>query len=62
MKSKQRIIVGTEIAGWISPGRRLIKHATESDTIYVPRMSTEADNGSTVLVHDDQDPVRIQSE
>ena|SRR5436853_7457473 len=53
-------MIRTQIFRNRSQSYRSIKHATEDHAIHDPGVNSESDDASSVLIHDDQHPVRAQ--
>ena len=59
MESIQRIMIRTQILWNRLPSNRSIEHATKCPTID-DRVDSESDDAPSVLIHNDQHPVRAQ--
>src|SRR6266436_6468612 len=53
-------MIRTQIFRKRSQSYSSIKHATEGRAIHDPGMNSESDNAPSVLIHNDQHPVRAQ--
>src|SRR6266850_6207567 len=60
MESIQRIVVGAEIFLQSLASNRSIEHPAQCLAINDPGMNSESDNARSVLIHNDQHPVRAQ--
>ena len=60
MKSEKRIIVATEVAGWIGPRNGVVEHPAYGHTIYRSLMNAETNDSAAVLIHDNQNPIGLK--
>ncbi len=60
MESKQRIVVGADVAGRIGTGSGTVEHFTDGDPIDITQVHAEADDPPAPLVHDDKHPVGLE--
>ena len=56
---EQRVIVGAQSVGWISPRDGLVEHLAHGDSINIASVHAKANDTAAPLVHDHQHPVRL---
>ncbi len=59
---EQWVIIRAEILWRAHPRDRLIEHPTKGHTVYIVGVHTEADDPSSKLIHDNENPVRPQGD
>jgi hypothetical protein len=62
MKPVQRIVIGAEIFRQTCSSDRLLEHPADCQAIDDSALDAESDHSTRVLVHNDQNPIRLQAD
>ncbi len=62
MVREQRIIVRRQVFRHTHSGDRRVEHTTKRHAVYIAGMHSEADDPPSELIHNDENPVRLQGD
>ena len=62
MKAVQRVVIRADVFRQTYTSNRLLEHPAERTAIDDARLDPESDDSACVLVHNDQNPVRLQGD
>jgi len=62
MKPIQRIVIGAQVLRQTCSSDRLLEHPAERQAIDDSALDAESDDSTCVLVHNDQNPIRLQGD